>query len=210
MIVDGRIGLHITPPYHHHYADRSESIELLKSLSGTSCLECVSKIQSILSIIFHAIYGAVRIQLTHFSHDDCENTCTYSYYHHQIGRMANSPLFRVRSWNTDIRCMSFYILIVVINSCIWSMDHPIIYQYNWWTVGLLYVRWTTGISLVNIFDLLESVYDFTFKCLSRIHNMLHEICTLFCCYYTMYPQWIHAIQLFIFVRASPLAPLPVK
>ena len=37
-------------------------------------VECVSKIKSILSIIFHAIYGAVCIQFTHFSYDDCENT----------------------------------------------------------------------------------------------------------------------------------------
>ena len=51
-------------PLYHHYADRSEGIELLKCLSGTFCLECVSKIKSILSIIFHAIYVAVRIQLS--------------------------------------------------------------------------------------------------------------------------------------------------
>ena len=38
-----------------------------------------SKIKSILSIIFHAIYGAVRIELTHFSYDDFENMCTLSY-----------------------------------------------------------------------------------------------------------------------------------
>ena len=37
-------------------------------------VECVSKIKSILSIIFHAIYGAVCIQFTHFSYDDCKNT----------------------------------------------------------------------------------------------------------------------------------------
>ena len=36
---------------------------------GIFCLECVSKIKSILSIIFHVIYGAVHIQLTHFSYD---------------------------------------------------------------------------------------------------------------------------------------------
>ena len=40
-------------------------------MSGTFCL----KIKSILSIIVPAIYGAVRIQLTHSSYDDCENTC---------------------------------------------------------------------------------------------------------------------------------------
>ena len=33
-----------------------------------------------------------------------------SYYHHQIGSMNYYPLFRVRSWNNGMRCMSFYIL----------------------------------------------------------------------------------------------------
>ena len=49
------------------------------------------------SIIFHAIYGAVSIQLTHFSYDNCENTCTWSYYHHQFGRITHLPLFMVKS-----------------------------------------------------------------------------------------------------------------
>ena len=35
---------------------------------------------------------------------------TLSYYHHQIGSMNYYPLFRVRSWNNSMRCMSFYIL----------------------------------------------------------------------------------------------------
>ena len=39
-------------------------------------LSSVSKIKSIHSVIFHAIYGAVCIQLTHLSYDDCENTNT--------------------------------------------------------------------------------------------------------------------------------------
>ena len=64
----------------YHYADLSEGIELLKCLSDMFCLECVSQINSVLSSIFHAIYGAVCIQLTHSSYDDCENTCTWSYY----------------------------------------------------------------------------------------------------------------------------------
>ena len=36
---------------------------------------------------------------------------TLSYYHHQIGSMNYYPLFRVRSRNNGMRCMSFYILI---------------------------------------------------------------------------------------------------
>ena len=71
--------LHITLPHYHHYADISEGIELLKCLSSTFCLECVSKIKTILSVSFHPIYGAVCIQLTHLCYDDCGNTCTLSY-----------------------------------------------------------------------------------------------------------------------------------
>ena len=44
--------------------------------------EWASKIKSILSIIFHAIYGAVCIQFNYFSNDDCEKTYNLSYYHH--------------------------------------------------------------------------------------------------------------------------------
>ena len=35
---------------------------------------------------------------------------TSSYYHHPIGSMNYYSLFRVRSWNNVMRCMSFYIL----------------------------------------------------------------------------------------------------
>ena len=38
---------------------------------------------------------------------------TLSYYHHQIGSMNYYPLLRVRSLNNGVRCMSFYILILL-------------------------------------------------------------------------------------------------
>ena len=42
-------------------------------------VECPSKIKSIISVIFQAIYGLARIQLsTHISYNDCENACTLS------------------------------------------------------------------------------------------------------------------------------------
>ena len=75
-------------------------------------VECVSKIKHILSVIHHTICGAVCFQLTHFPCDDWENIYTLSYYHHQIGSMNYYPLFRLRSWNNGVRCMSFYILTV--------------------------------------------------------------------------------------------------
>ena len=58
----------------------------------------------------YTICGAVCFQFTHFLRDDWENIHTLSYYHHQIGSMNYYPLFRVRSWNNGMRCMSFYIL----------------------------------------------------------------------------------------------------
>ena len=89
--------LHFTPPHYHHYADVSEGIGLLKYLSGTLCRVCVSTVESFLSITFHAIYGAVHIQLSQFSYDDCENMRTLSHYHNEIDSMIHLPLFRVRS-----------------------------------------------------------------------------------------------------------------
>ena len=44
------------------------------------------------------------------SRDDWENMYTLSYYHYRTGSINYYPLFRVRSWNNGVRCMSFYIL----------------------------------------------------------------------------------------------------
>ena len=35
---------------------------------------------------------------------------TLSYYHHQIGSMNYYPMFRSRSWNNGMRCMSIFLL----------------------------------------------------------------------------------------------------
>ena len=78
------------------------------------------KINHILSVIHYTICGAVCFQFTHFSCDDWDNVYTLSYHHHQIGSMNYYPLFRVRSWNNAVRCMSFYILMVAFNP---SMDN---------------------------------------------------------------------------------------
>ena len=40
-----------------------------------------------------------------------ERIYTLSYCHRQIGSMKYYPLFRVRSWNNGMRCMSLYILL---------------------------------------------------------------------------------------------------
>ena len=59
--------VHITLSHYHNYADLSEDTEFLKCLSCIFCVECMSKIKLILSIMFHAIHGAVRFQPIHFS-----------------------------------------------------------------------------------------------------------------------------------------------
>ena len=74
-------------------------------------VECVSKIKHIFSVIHYTMYGAVCFQFTHFSCNDWENIYTLSYCHHQIRSMNYYPLFRVRSWNNGVRCMSLYILL---------------------------------------------------------------------------------------------------
>ena len=42
-----------------------------------------------------------------------ERIYTLSYYHHQTGSMNYYPLFRVRSWNNGMRCMSLDILMLL-------------------------------------------------------------------------------------------------
>ena len=98
--------LRITLPHYHHYAHIYEGIELLKCLYILSnvCLRL-----SQFSMILYAIYGAVCGQLTHFSYNECANTCTSSYYHHQVGSMTHLSLFRARSLKNDKRCISCYI-----------------------------------------------------------------------------------------------------
>ena len=58
--------------------------------------------------IFHAIYGAVCIQLP-ISLLIIVRICVLillSYFHHQNRSMNHLPLFRVRSWNNGMRCIN--------------------------------------------------------------------------------------------------------
>ena len=101
--------LYSTPSHYHHCANLSEGIELINACQ-IYFVECVSKNKYILSVIHYTICGAVGFQFNHFPCDDWDNIYTFSYYHHQIGSMNYYPLFRLRSWNNGVRCMSFYIL----------------------------------------------------------------------------------------------------
>ena len=77
-------------------------------------VECVSKIKHIFSVIHYTIYGLCVFSLP-ISLVMIERIYTLSYYHHQIGDMNYYPLFRVRSWNNGMRCMSLYILMTSSN-----------------------------------------------------------------------------------------------
>ena len=63
VILPCSLCLHILLPHYHHYADVSEGVEFLKCFSRTF-VECVFKIKSVLSIIFHATHGSVCVRLT--------------------------------------------------------------------------------------------------------------------------------------------------
>ena len=79
---------------------------------------CVSKIRQVLSFIHYTIHGAACFQFTHFP-CNWENIYTLSYYHHQIVSTNHYPLFRIRSWNNGVRCMSFCIRINKGAVCQW-------------------------------------------------------------------------------------------
>ena len=78
---------------------------------------------SMFSVIHYTICAAVCFQFTYFLCDDWENTYTLSNYHNQIGKWTiYYPLFRVRSWNNGMRCMSFYILMFVFHENVWLVS----------------------------------------------------------------------------------------
>ena len=79
---------HIALHHYRHYADVFEGIELVRYTLSSVCLRWN----------------------TNFSCDDCENTCMLFYHHRQSESMNDLPLFWVRSWNNDMRFMSFYVL----------------------------------------------------------------------------------------------------
>ena len=106
--------LYITPYHYHHCANLSEDIELIKCLSDIFCRVC--KITHIFSVIHYTIYGSgVCVFSLPITLGMIERIYTLSYHHHQIGNMNYYPLFRVRTWNNDMRCMSLYIFHSIIS-----------------------------------------------------------------------------------------------
>ena len=119
-----------------------------------------------LEAIFHALYGAVCIQLTHVSCDDCENMCTLSHHHYQIGSMTHLPLFRVRSWNNGIHCMSFYILKQRLWCSSWNMSDNLIHLQvtNWHDIKL----WMVGFCLILGYHLVSACRTMTLSEISSL------------------------------------------
>ena len=79
----------------------------------------MSKIEHFLLVIYYSIYGAGFFQFTQFPSWWLREYIALSYYHHQIGSMNYYPLFRVRSWNNGMHCMSLYILILRDKAILW-------------------------------------------------------------------------------------------
>ena len=66
-----------------------------------------------------------------------------SYYHHQIGSVNYYPLFRIKSWNNGMRCMSLYILIHAPVTLMISQKLNNI-QICWKYTSLLFIDWSNG------------------------------------------------------------------
>ena len=103
--------LYITPSHYHHYANLSDDIELIKCLSDIFCRVCECDKAYALSYPLYNTWGCV-FSVYPFPLWWLREYIYLSYYHHQIGSMNYCPLFRVRSWNNGVRCVSFCILIL--------------------------------------------------------------------------------------------------
>ena len=119
--------LYITPSHYHHCANLIWRRITYKMPVRYNLSSVWVRLSIFSQLSKYTIGGAVCFQFTHFLCDDWENIYTLSYYHNQIGSMNYYPLFRVRSWNNDMRYMSFYILIAIQN-CIMS-------KYGWRSIN---------------------------------------------------------------------------
>ena len=129
---------HEIVPFHKDFSPSGEQFELHKLAYIVITIHCrlYSNILQIMLLYktwrcyskFHSTkslgvrYRCVKLSLC----DDWENIYTLSYYHHQIGSMNYYPLFRVRSWNNGMRCMSFYILTMRVNRMVWQWAETLV------------------------------------------------------------------------------------
>ena len=93
--------------HYHHCAKLSEDIDIIKCLSDIFVWVRLS-IFSQLSILQ---YMGLCVFSLRISFVMIERIYTLCCYHHSIGSMTYYPLFRARSWNNGVRCMSLYIVL---------------------------------------------------------------------------------------------------
>ena len=104
--------------YYHHSANLSEDIELLNiEIFVIYILSSVWVRLSIFSQLSIIQYMGLCVFSLPISLVMIERIYTLSYWHHQIGNMNYYPLFRVRSWNNGMRCVSLYILTAKLSWC---------------------------------------------------------------------------------------------
>ena len=84
------------PPHYHQYAD----------VCKVNSVDCVSKIKSIISFIFHAIYVCISLPLSLMI---IVMICVFHVIIIKSEVLLIFSLFRLSSWNNGIRCMFFYI-----------------------------------------------------------------------------------------------------
>ena len=101
--------LYNTPFHYHHCANLSVDIELMKCLPDIFCRVCEQDWAYSLSYPLFNIWGCM-FSVYPIPSWWLREYIALTYYHHQIGSMNYYPLFRVRSWNNGMRCMSVYIL----------------------------------------------------------------------------------------------------
>ena len=105
--------LYITPSHYHRCANLSVHIELNKCLPDISCRVCEQVWVYSLSYPLCNIWGCMFSDYP-ISSWWLREYIALSYYHHQIGIMNYYTLFRVRSGNNGMHCMSLYILLVYV------------------------------------------------------------------------------------------------
>ena len=102
--------LYITSCHYRHCANLSVDIGFMKCLPDIFCRVCEWDWAHSVSYPSFNIWGSM-FSVYPISSWWLREYIALSYHHyHQIGGMNYYPLFRVRSWNNGMRCMSFYIL----------------------------------------------------------------------------------------------------
>ena len=94
-----------------------KGIEWLKRLTVVCCRVCL-RLRQFSQLSFIQYMGLCIFSLPN-SDVMILRMCTLSYYHHQIGSMNHQPLFRVRSWNNGMCCMSYMFLCRWVSARTW-------------------------------------------------------------------------------------------